>query len=125
MSPATGSWPAGAAERKLAGQWRGLLHMVVVAEAEGQRELDGEIACRGVVVQSCGEFGVAKGDPTRRGLRGVGVRLARCRVGDGGSRPRLGTVLALLAGLVCAATGRHGHGGKQCDAERVATECRA
>ena len=40
-----------AVERQLAGKRRGLLHVVVVAEGERQRQLRGEIARRGVVVQ--------------------------------------------------------------------------
>ena len=49
-----------AVERQLAGKRRGLLDVVVVAEGERQRQLGGEIACRGVVVQPRGELRVAE-----------------------------------------------------------------
>jgi hypothetical protein len=41
-------------ERQLAGKRSGLFDVVVVAEGERQRQLTGEIACRGVVVQPRG-----------------------------------------------------------------------
>jgi hypothetical protein len=43
-----------ALERQLAGKRSGLFDVVVVAEGERQRQLSGEIACRGVVVQPRG-----------------------------------------------------------------------
>jgi hypothetical protein len=63
-------------ERQLAGKRSGLLDVVVVAEGERQRQLSGEIARRGVVVQSSGELLLAEGDPDWRALRGVGVLVA-------------------------------------------------
>src|SRR3712207_4776685 len=63
-------------ERQLAGKRSGLLDVVVVAEGERQRQLSGEIARRGVVVQPSGELRIAEGDPNWRTLRGVGVLVA-------------------------------------------------
>jgi hypothetical protein len=60
-------------ERQLAGKRRGLLDVVVVPEGERQRQLSGEIACGGVVVQPRGELGIAEPDPDRRAVRGAGV----------------------------------------------------
>ena len=47
-------------ERQLPGKGRGLLDVVVVAEGERQRQLSGEIACRGVFVQPRRELRVAE-----------------------------------------------------------------
>src|SRR4028118_1778823 len=72
-----GSGPFGRAlQRQLVGKRRGLLDVVVVAEGERQRQLGGEIARRGVVVQPGDELRIAEGDPDRRALRGVGVLVA-------------------------------------------------
>src|SRR4051794_9095180 len=67
MTPAAGAWPAGApSSDSSTGQWRGLLHVVVVAEGGRQREPRAEVACGGVVEQSTREPGVAERDPNRR-----------------------------------------------------------
>src|SRR5918995_1780038 len=47
---------------QLVREGRGLLNAVVVAERERQRELGGEVARGGVVVQPRGELCVAEGD---------------------------------------------------------------
>jgi hypothetical protein len=91
-----------ALERQLAGKRSGLLDVVVVAEGERQRQLGGEITCRGVVVQPRGELRIAEGDPDRRAARGAGLLVIGGRARGGG----LGTAGGLVAVLVLAATGR-------------------
>src|ERR671912_570093 len=105
-----------ALERQLAGKRSGLLDAVVVAEAERQRQLTGQIACRGVVVQPRGELRIAEGDPNRRALRGAGLLV----IGGWARGAGLGSAGRLVSVLVLAPTSRERDRGEQREDKRVA-----
>src|SRR5215213_8279989 len=95
-------------ERQLAGKRGDLFHVVEVAEGERQRQLSGEIARRGVVVQPSGELRIAEGDPNWRALRGVGVLVAggRARTWRRSRSARSGSAGGLVAVLVSPTASR-------------------
>src|SRR5829696_10257778 len=54
--------------RQRPGKLRDLLDLVEVFEGQGERQLGGEVACRGVVRQTCGDHGIGDRDLERRSV---------------------------------------------------------